>query len=360
MTAAETKMCELWADVLGLDGVDLDGDFVELGGDSLAAEMLIDAVAEEFDVELPASAVVDITTPRVLAARVASGSYSSPDDPIAVRAGGTRPPLFVIHNGLGEVFFARRLARHLGSDQPLYALQPPQGDALMASASLDELARAYIAAAKRVQSEGPYMLYGDCLGGLIAFEMAAQMVDAGDKVGLLAVGDVVAPSLVKRVDDLTTRGQIEIPARYAVRLARQASALRGGTVRATTAASVVLVARELRRGGSLLRWRMSRDERRRRRIDTEMLRRVDALAKLFTSYSPSRRFSGGTLVISSSDTWSFWGLQPEHSLGWARDVDGPLREVKLACMHAQRLSEPFIGEMATFLRSALDDAAPTL
>ena len=49
------------------------------------------------------------------------------------------------------------------------------------------MAENYIKEIKSLQPEGPYYLGGYCLGGVIAFEMAQQLKQAGDDISLLAM-----------------------------------------------------------------------------------------------------------------------------------------------------------------------------
>ncbi|MGB7950919.1 MAG: thioesterase domain-containing protein, partial [Candidatus Binatia bacterium] len=94
----------------------------------------------------------------------------------------------------GGVLFWRDLARHLGSDQPFYALQargldgkqPPHG-------RIEEMATHYIEEIRTLQPEGPYFIGGHCIGGAIAFEMAQQLHRDGEQVALLALFDSYAP-----------------------------------------------------------------------------------------------------------------------------------------------------------------------
>ena len=87
------------------------------------------------------------------------------------------------------------LAQHLGASQPLYGLQVPdldgQGESL---GSIEGLAAHYVEAVRGVQPQGPYLLGGWSMGGVIAFEMAQQLAAHRQEVGLLVMLDVFAPS----------------------------------------------------------------------------------------------------------------------------------------------------------------------
>jgi thioesterase domain-containing protein len=55
------------------------------------------------------------------------------------------------------------------------------------------MARQYVEAIRQVQPEGPYHLGGWSLGGVVALEMAQQLLGAGHDVGLLAFLDTTIP-----------------------------------------------------------------------------------------------------------------------------------------------------------------------
>jgi len=99
-------------------------------------------------------------------------------------AGSDRPPLFCIPGNLGNVFTdLRHLTRHLGQDQVVYGLQ----DNIHHPSRIVTLAEHYIDDISGVQPEGPYLLTGICSGGVIAFEMAQQLLRKGQDVLLLAL-----------------------------------------------------------------------------------------------------------------------------------------------------------------------------
>jgi thioesterase domain-containing protein len=52
--------------------------------------------------------------------------------------------------------------------------------------TVEEMASYYISEICRIQPHGPYFLGGYCLGGIIAFEMAQQLLRRGERVALVA------------------------------------------------------------------------------------------------------------------------------------------------------------------------------
>jgi thioesterase domain-containing protein len=104
---------------------------------------------------------------------------------------GDRPPLFFVTPG--PAWLLRDLVRHLGPEQPFYALQPFAIVTLgHQTVEVPELARAYVRAVRGVQPDGPYQMAGISTGGAVALEMAHQMAVAGLEVSLLAIIDALA------------------------------------------------------------------------------------------------------------------------------------------------------------------------
>jgi thioesterase domain-containing protein len=56
------------------------------------------------------------------------------------------------------------------------------------------MARDAIDEMRRFQPEGPYLLAGECVGGVVAYEMARQLRAAGQELDLLLLLDTDRPS----------------------------------------------------------------------------------------------------------------------------------------------------------------------
>lgn len=126
---------------------------------------------------------------------------------VALQPLGLRPPFFCVHAILGSVFPYHNLALHLEKEQPFYGLQAQgldgRSDPL---ATIEEMAAFYIESLRKVQPVGPYYLGGYSFGGWVAFEMAQQLLAAGEKIGFLAVFgttapiSMVSPALMERIE----------------------------------------------------------------------------------------------------------------------------------------------------------------
>lgn len=61
-TPIETRVAAIWADVLGVESVGVEDDFLTLGGNSLLATMVIARIAEEFGLGLSMAALLQVPT----------------------------------------------------------------------------------------------------------------------------------------------------------------------------------------------------------------------------------------------------------------------------------------------------------
>lgn len=113
---------------------------------------------------------------------------------IQIQPGGAKPILFCFHPHTGLVHYYQRLAKSLGPDQPVYALQARGLDGLEPpDESVEAMAGRYVREIERVQPHGPYHLLGSCSGGLIAYEVARQLERKNHAVALLGLIQTTAP-----------------------------------------------------------------------------------------------------------------------------------------------------------------------
>jgi phthiocerol/phenolphthiocerol synthesis type-I polyketide synthase E len=190
----ERAVARVWSDLLGVDRVRRSDDFFDLGGSSLAGLQLAERLARELDVALPGSFLLEASTVAAIAELIAArgqagGDAGAPSCLVRLQRGSGRP-LFLVHQVGGHVFTFRDLARGLGRDQPVYALRAlglePGEEPLTAMA---EMAEHYLALVRAEQPRGPYLLGGASMGGMVAFDMARRLTEAGEEVALLALMD---------------------------------------------------------------------------------------------------------------------------------------------------------------------------
>jgi thioesterase domain-containing protein len=72
-------------------------------------------------------------------------------------------------------------------------LSPEEETVLGDAPRLEEIAACLVRTIRTVQAEGPYLIGGRCVSGLLAYEAAAQLRAAGQKVDLLVMLDSLNP-----------------------------------------------------------------------------------------------------------------------------------------------------------------------
>lgn len=187
----ESQLVQIWEELLGVSPIGITDNFFELHGHSLLALRLFARLNAQFGRNLPLSTLFHAPTIEKLAELLQQDNCSQPPSSlVAIRAEGTRPPLFIISGLGGNVVRFYELARHLPKDRPVYALQPPGLDGTSPYLTrVQDMAEYYISEIKARQVHGPYDLAGYSFGGLVAFEMACQLTDQGEDANFVALLD---------------------------------------------------------------------------------------------------------------------------------------------------------------------------
>jgi amino acid adenylation domain-containing protein len=194
-TLIETMLADMYATLLHHDRVGVTDSFFDLGGNSLQAMRLVAMISERTGTDVGVATVFLLPTPRQLAARIdaiRSGTLrDAGSDPLVALSGGPGDlPLFMIHAIGGTVFAYAELARELASTFGVTGLQAPAlAGADGTAASLTALVSDYTERIRAAQPTGPYRLAGWSMGGIVAYEIARRLEQAGAEVGLLVMLD---------------------------------------------------------------------------------------------------------------------------------------------------------------------------
>ena len=185
----EQQLAELWTEVLKLERIGIHDNFFALGGHSLLAVKAIAEINKRFATDLALGVIYQSPTIEQLSLIISSGiRQPSWYSIVPIQTQGSRPPLFAIHT-----ITLLDLPRHLGQDQPLYFLRygmaGESSDHSVKLPPLKDVASHYISEMQQVQPEGPYHLIGFSFGGLIAYEMASQLLARGYQVNWVGLLD---------------------------------------------------------------------------------------------------------------------------------------------------------------------------
>lgn len=376
-TDAERMIATIWADMLGIERVGRNDDFFDLGGHSLLAVQFTNRMRKQSGKSIPLSALLDAPTVARLAALVDPQGSAATNLPVAandqcppggaisgvvtIRAGsGDRPALFLVHDGLGETLLYRNLAMRLADGCAVHGLEPgvhPGGGFL--HTGITEMASAYVDRIRAVQPHGPYLLAGLCAGGVIAFEMARQLEDAGAAVAFVGILDAAD------VDATQRRFHI-----FHARMAR-VRAMLGGS--GPTLAALPMLARKAYNAAlweitSRIEWM-----RRTRAVDHMRERGQGAngasldFLHLYEvahrAHRPKGLFAGGDVVLfratagnGAVDDIPYAEIYSDHILGWGKRVADDVKLVIVPGGHTSLLQEPNVAVLARAFQAALDSA----
>jgi amino acid adenylation domain-containing protein len=201
----ESTLARTWAEVLGLERVGRHDNFFALGGHSLLVLKAI-GLLRQVGLKLSVTELFDHPSVEALAASMQRAAADAADAGAIVVREGTRSPLFLVHDGYGDELYFHALARHLPGDLPVYGLPsvplgapPLTGMASMAARMIDLIVQS--------QPSGPYRLAGWSFGGVLAYEIARQLIERGETVAFLGLIDSHSP--VAPGADLAERSPID-------------------------------------------------------------------------------------------------------------------------------------------------------
>jgi thioesterase domain-containing protein/acyl carrier protein len=197
----EKQLVAIWAEVLNLtpEKIGVNDNFFELGGHSLSTVQLMAKINRQFKQLLPLAVMFTASNIAALAQLISNKEATSIDILVPIQTKGNAPPIFGVPGAGGNVLSLQPLSRALGTEQPFYGLQAVGLDGrTLPLNSVEETAKANIAALKSLQPAGPYSLIGHSYGGVVAYEMARTLLEHGEEISSLILLDSMAPSVMQR------------------------------------------------------------------------------------------------------------------------------------------------------------------
>jgi len=193
--ATEAHLVQIWCHVLGLGHVSRDASFFSLGGDSLLATALLAHIEKAFGRRLQPETLYTAQTVAALAKVLASRPPSAADVTTFPGPAAGNPPSLILIPARDWPLCFRDLSRHLIPELTVYVLPTTDIAGRTATdASLAEVVRQYLTAVEKVQPRGPYYLAGYSFGGVLAFELARELMARGHAVNLIGLLDARRPA----------------------------------------------------------------------------------------------------------------------------------------------------------------------
>jgi thioesterase domain-containing protein len=356
-TETERTLLELWQTILGIEALGVEDDYFALGGTSLMAARLFAEISARFAVRLPLSAILESATVRALSRRLDPAIPSSADSLVVLRPGGPRT-LFFVHDGKGETLLYRNLARRMPTDLAIIGIGPRRlAGVPVAHARIEDMAEFYIAQVRNKQSKGPYLFAGMCAGGVIAYEMASQLVRAGEPVELVALLDAPTPQAPKKAYRITKQRlgrlkQVVEQSQGERTVAEHAKAVANGISHKLKNALVWEVRQRANNVSERLRFRLLRELLSRNVTWPAFLPPLSAHEILNCAQA---RYTPKPLAISSivlaraksgeaADT-PYTSIYADKTLGWSA-VASNLKVIDVEGGHSSMLQETFVESLA--------------
>jgi amino acid adenylation domain-containing protein len=347
----EEKLARIWERLLGVPHVGLRENFFTLGGHSLLAVRMMTEVEQEFGISLPLVTLFQNPTVAHLAEAL---SQALPDDPwplvVPIQPEGNQPPLIVAHELYGDIVCYFPLVPHLGPHQPVYGLRQRELGAQVAKngdlrTDIREMAREYVDALTEAFPEGPYVLAGYSLGGVLVLEMAHLLTAQGRMPALVQILDSDLPG--DRLREPNGMNPLKVSVARTGALARNVNRAPLGE-RASVLKDIVTYRVNRKRGVPDPEYLYFQS------LPEAIQRLAIANQEAFGEYQP-RPYPGPLVLYLEQDRRYGWFASARLD-SWRRIAKGPFQVRTLPFTHDQMLKEPWVREFAGLMRHDIDVA----
>jgi thioesterase domain-containing protein/acyl carrier protein len=365
----QRRLADLWCRLLMLDRVGIHDPFAELGGDSLQAAHLFVEIEASFGARLPMTTILEAPTVERLAECIEDetrGQGRARRSLHLLRPGVEGgPSLFLVHDGDGETLLYLNIARRMPADVTVYGIRPlTDGRSPILHSRIADMAAHYVSELRQACPEGPYHIGGMCAGGVIAFEMAAQLLAQGHPVGFVSLLDSVLPGIPRRAGLVSGRRWSRFRDLLASGGDDTASWRRLRTVGRAAAKVRNLIAYEatsrFQRRLRNLRFRLFRSALDRSRPVPRLARGLSVRSVYEMAerdYRPTSGLSTPVLLFRATEGRDadapFARIYADPELGWRNLTAGDFRVIDQPGGHSSMLQEPYAAELADGLRAAL-------
>jgi polyketide synthase 13 len=211
--AAERVTFATWAIVTGKSPGGIFNPLPEL--DDETAEKMAQRLSERAEGPITAEQVKSAPTIEALATIVREYLEAGEIDGFvrtlrAPQEGSNRTPVFVFHPAGGSTVVYEPLLKRLPADTPMYGIERVEG-------SVEERAAQYVPKLLEMQGNGPFILAGWSLGGVLAYACAIGLKRAGADVRFVGLIDAVRAGEEVPQTKEETRARWDRYARFAER-----------------------------------------------------------------------------------------------------------------------------------------------
>ena len=366
----EEQLVRIWAATLGTLTVGVTDNFFDLGGHSLLAVRLMQTISQELHVRLPLAVAFEAPTIREQAQYIDHGYKVTGVTGVPLNKKGHRMPLFCICG----INLYQALANHLNADRPVFGVFLPIEAELLEGQQVHlgvkHMAGEYIKGIRRQQPRGPYHLVGVSFGGVLAYEVAQQLLQAGEEVAFLGIFDVVLANALQYsrslwvkefVAETIKRGPGHAARRMHTSFTKAANRFAQGTWIEPHVEAIVRLTETLWGNHSESRQGVQLAPVSTRENDFDQLRasRVGLYQLAWQEYEGQiLSYPGAVAIFRAADqTGSRRGFAIARDCGWSKYIPPErLRVFEVPGDHLGILSEPNVQSLAAHVRACLQDS----
>jgi amino acid adenylation domain-containing protein len=186
-TPVESLIMGVWRDLLRIPHVAIEDNFFDLGGTSLLAVRMMAELERIFGKRLPVALILRSPSPAGLAASIEEDSSAFL---FRIREGHAQAdPVVLVYAGADY----KAVLEALPPRHPVWTLAVPATAQLGRLPDLRRIAALYVDELRRRLPDGPLVIAGYCLAGMVGFEIARQLCELNGRAARVVLLDVPAP-----------------------------------------------------------------------------------------------------------------------------------------------------------------------
>ena len=202
----EAALLDLYANNLGFD-IALEENYFDAGGNSILALSLTREINRAFNSNRKVGSIFRYPTVLDMAGHLREANSQVSSLVIPLNRSASASELYFVCG----IALYQPLAQLLSKHYSCFGVYVPEEDQFFdgqedgSTLTIPSLARLYVEAIQKQNPAGPYTIAGVSFGGILAFEIARQLVESGFVVNDLIILDAVLPQALKRSWALTIR-----------------------------------------------------------------------------------------------------------------------------------------------------------
>jgi amino acid adenylation domain-containing protein len=325
----------VFAEILGTSQFSMEDSFFDIGGNSLLAVRLLRDLEASVGIRVSLASLFENSSVRSIARsigeEVAEGNRPRV---VKLRSGESNERIFCIYGVALYQHLARSLPKRFGVYGVYVPVETQMFDAErlrrgeLRVPTVSELAMSYLEAIREQQPKGPYLLLGLSFGGVIAYELARLLREAGEEVRFLGLLDALLPQAI----------QLSGVRRKLSLLREFCGSSTGWSVYAKIALGRLGFPSKRDFTEGELQW--LRD-----RINTVQVHRYAA---------DIRRYQGDVILVHAGDRGDFTqGVVVDAAAGWRVWIEGVIHEYVVPGRHLAIVERPHVEELAEDLSGHL-------